>query len=196
MKKITAVLLFLMLMFSFPHCALAVPVIDCSRVKVSNKVSNPVVIDVQNKNISNYDRGNNYVVAGYFKRDLPEKVKKIIKEVAEKFMLPARVLEAIAIAESGGNQSAVSPKGAIGVMQLMPYTAKYLGVNPYDIKQNILGGAMYFKKQLDRFGSVPLALAAYNAGPVAVEEWGGIPPYEETRNYVARVMDMIGGSYD
>jgi soluble lytic murein transglycosylase-like protein len=85
--------------------------------------------------------------------------------------------------------SAVSPKGALGVMQLMPGTAAEMGVRADDLEDNIRGGALYLRLQLDRFGgSVPLALAAYNAGPGAVLRYGGIPPYRETRDYVARIM--------
>ncbi len=84
--------------------------------------------------------------------------------------------------------SAVSVKGALGVMQLMPATAAELGVRPGVIEENIRGGALYLRRQLDRFGSVPLALAAYNAGPGAVARYGGIPPYRETRNYVATIL--------
>ena len=98
------------------------------------------------------------------------------------------LLEAIAWQESRGRMSAVSVKGALGVMQLMPSTAAELGVNPGDLADNIRGGALYLRRQLDRFGSVPLALAAYNAGPGAVARYGGIPPYRETRDYVAKIM--------
>ena len=84
--------------------------------------------------------------------------------------------------------SAISSKGAQGVMQLMPGTALMLGVDPRSMSGNIRGGAMYLRQQIDRFGSVPLALAAYNAGPGAVLRYGGIPPYRETRDYVARIM--------
>ncbi len=84
---------------------------------------------------------------------------------------------------------AVSVKGALGVMQLMPGTAAEMGVRADDLADNIRGGALYLRRQLDRFGgSVPLALAAYNAGPGAVLRHGGIPPYRETRDYVARIM--------
>lgn len=98
------------------------------------------------------------------------------------------LLEAVAWQESRGRMSAVSPKGALGVMQLMPTTAAELGVKPHDVADNIRGGAMYLRRQIDRFGSVPLALAAYNAGPGAVLRYQGIPPYRETRDYVAKIM--------
>ena len=95
------------------------------------------------------------------------------------------------VVESGGNASATSGAGAAGLMQLMPATAQALGVtNPYDPAQNVRGGATYLRQLLDRFGGeVPTAVAAYNAGPGAVERFGGIPPYTETQTYVARVMD-------
>ncbi len=104
--------------------------------------------------------------------------------------LDLRLLEAVAWQESRGRMSAVSPKGALGVMQLMPGTAAEMGVRPDDLADNIRGGALYLRRQLDRFGgSVPLALAAYNAGPGAVLRYKGIPPYRETRDYVARIMN-------
>jgi soluble lytic murein transglycosylase-like protein len=100
------------------------------------------------------------------------------------------LLEAVAWQESRGRMSAVSPKGALGVMQLMPGTAAEMGVRPDDLADNIRGGALYLRRQLDRFGgSVPLALAAYNAGPGAVLRYKGIPPYRETRDYVAKIMN-------
>ena len=90
--------------------------------------------------------------------------------------------------ESGYNQSARSSVGAIGLGQLMPGTAAVLGVNPYDTKQNLDGSARYLLMLLERFGSKELALAGYNAGPEAVQKYGGIPPYKETRGHVAKVM--------
>ena len=97
--------------------------------------------------------------------------------------------------ESGWNPRAVSPKGAQGLGQLMPATARDLGVSdPFDPAQNLDGAARYFAAQLARFGDVALALAAYNAGPEAVARHGGVPPYAETRAYVAALSDGAGGS--
>ncbi|MBD3765056.1 MAG: lytic transglycosylase domain-containing protein [Rhodobacterales bacterium] len=90
--------------------------------------------------------------------------------------------------ESGWNPQAVSHKGATGLAQLMPDTARALGVDMHDPEQNLDGGARYLRRMYDRFGSWRLALAAYNAGPGAVEEHGGIPPYAETQAYVKAIL--------
>lgn len=84
----------------------------------------------------------------------------------------------------------------MGVMQLMPGTARQLGVrNPQDVEQNVVGGAAYLRQQLERFGNnVPLALAAYNAGPGAVIKYGGIPPYRETQDYVRQIMQRLSAT--
>lgn len=89
--------------------------------------------------------------------------------------------------ESNWNPNAKSHKGALGLAQLMPATARTLGVDPNKPKQNLEGGARYLAKQYRKFGSWKLALAAYNAGPKAVEKYGGIPPYRETQNYVKKI---------
>ena len=96
--------------------------------------------------------------------------------------------QALIRVESAYNPSAVSPKGATGLAQLMPATAQSLGVDINDPMQNLDGGARYLLDQLTRFNSLSLALAAYNAGPAAVERYGGIPPYAETQAYVRRVL--------
>ena len=114
--------------------------------------------------------------------------RTLLADAAKLQGLQPGLLEAVAWQESRGRMSAVSVKGALGVMQLMPGTAAELGVRADDLAENIRGGALYLRRQLDRFGSVPLALAAYNAGPGAVMRYRGIPPYRETQNYVASIL--------
>lgn len=117
------------------------------------------------------------------------------EEASSRYGVSVSLLKAVAKAESNFNASAVSPAGAIGVMQLMPKTAASLGVSdPYDARQNIMGGAKYLSENLERFGDVELALAAYNAGPNSVTKYGGVPPYTETQNYVKKVMNYMAGS--
>lgn len=115
-------------------------------------------------------------------------------DAARRHGLDPGLLRAVAWTESRGHNSAISPKGAIGIMQLMPGTAAALGVNPHDPLANIDGGAAYLARQLATFRSVPLALAAYNAGPGAVTRYRGVPPYAETRRYVGSILARWGGA--
>lgn len=113
-----------------------------------------------------------------------------IVDIAARHQLEPALLHAVISAESGYNPQAVSRAGAVGIMQLMPGTAKMLGVsNSYDVLQNMEGGAKYLRLLLDTFNNKQLALAAYNAGPGAVKKYNyAIPPYKETQNYVRKVM--------
>ncbi|NRB19800.1 MAG: lytic transglycosylase domain-containing protein [Rhodobacteraceae bacterium] len=104
-----------------------------------------------------------------------------------------QLFRALIQTESAFNPNALSPKGAIGLGQLMPGTAELLGVNPHDMHQNLDGAARYFLAQLSKFGSVELALAAYNAGTHRIEQYGGVPPFQETRNYITRINQLSGG---
>lgn len=113
----------------------------------------------------------------------------IFAEAARQYGVPLNLLKAMGKAESGFDANAVSPAGAQGVMQLMPSTAKALGVeDPFDARSNIMGGAKYIAQKLRQYnGDVDLALAAYNAGSGNVAKYGGVPPFAETKNYIARI---------
>jgi soluble lytic murein transglycosylase-like protein len=120
-----------------------------------------------------------------------EKIEEMIREVSARYRVDPALVRAVMQTESNWNSSAVSRKGALGLMQLVPGTAQQLGVNnAFDPKQNLDGGVRYLHMLLERYnGDLDRALAAYNAGPGAVDRAGGIPQYRETRNYVQKVTD-------
>ncbi len=112
---------------------------------------------------------------------------EVARAAARRHGVPEDLFLRLVQQESGWNPRAKSHKGALGLAQLMPATARNLGVDPRDPHQNLEGGARYLRKQYDTFRSWRLALAAYNAGPGAVEKYNGVPPYRETKNYVRKI---------
>ncbi|MFN7992326.1 MAG: lytic transglycosylase domain-containing protein [Bryobacteraceae bacterium] len=123
--------------------------------------------------------------------ELPPKplaVRELVESAARKYGLPPALVKAVVGVESGFHVDAVSPKGAVGLMQLMPGTAKALGANPKDAVENVDAGTRYLRDLLLKYdGRMFHALAAYNAGPGAVEKYRGIPPYRETQSYILNV---------
>lgn len=122
----------------------------------------------------------------------PSAYRQAIARAAVRYDLSPDLLDAVARSESGYDPDIVSPAGAIGIMQLMPDTARALGVDPWDPEQNIMGGAAYLRGLVDRFdGDLERALAAYNAGPGRVVQYRGVPPFRETRAYVGKNFDWL-----
>lgn len=128
---------------------------------------------------------------------VPLQYKQKIQALTEKYNLREDLVLAVAKAESSFNPFAVSPKGAVGIMQLMRETARQYGViNRYNAHENIEAGVKHLKYLYEKYrGNIPLTLAAYNAGEEAVNKYNGVPPYKETRDYIRRVMSLMGMSY-
>ena len=116
-----------------------------------------------------------------------ESIYKTVMYFSNKYKVSSDLIFAIIDQESNYNYKDSSSAGAIGLMQIIPATANYLKINPYNSTQNIEGGVRYFKEMLDKYEKPSLALAAYNAGPGAVDKYNGIPPYKETTNYVSKI---------
>ena len=140
------------------------------------------------------DQGEDF--ASYLKTSAS--LEEIFTEAAEKYNVPKNLIKAIAKAESDFNPNATSGAGAQGIMQLMPATARELGVtDSYDPYQNIMGGTKYISEMLAKYdGNVSLALAAYNAGSNNVAKYGGIPPFKETQNYVVKVTGFMNNGVE
>ena len=133
-------------------------------------------------------------IINYMKKENPklstkdaESIYKTVMYFSNKYKVSSDLIFAIIDQESNYNYKDSSSAGAIGLMQIIPATANYLKINPYNSTQNIEGGVRYFKEMLDKYQKTSLALAAYNAGPGAVDKYNGIPPYKETTNYVSKI---------
>ncbi len=166
---------------------------------------------IQNRFVSNINNKNNKVSFSDRIADIQEEVYKnnfsnssmtinlkkydgIIKKVAKKYSVSESLIKSIIKQESNFDNNAVSSKGAKGLMQLMPSTASLLGVkNVFNPEENITGGVKYLKMMLNKFdGDIVKALAAYNAGPKAVEKYNGVPDFSETKNYVNNILKNLG----
>jgi len=154
-----------------------------------NDVLTAEVDQTNNSNIGSPDAIGSVKEKINYKGDFNE----IIDNTSKKYNISSSIIKAVIKAESNFNPSVVSSAGAMGLMQLMPDTARSLGVDePFNAVENIEGGVKYLKDMLNKFGgNLELALAAYNAGPGNVVKYGGIPPFMETQNYVTKIMGYI-----
>ena len=158
----------------------------------SNRPNDIDTSSINNTTLLNAIQEVNEARRDYSKTDTSSKSQllNMINNVARDNGVDEKLVQALIKQESGFNPNATSKAGAMGLMQLMPSTAKAMGVNdPYNASQNVQGGVKYLKSMLDRYnGNVILALAAYNAGPGAVDKYDGVPPYKETQNYVKSIL--------
>ena len=174
---------------------------NCHRLLGFNPAPNIPVADSQNVSTGNTaavtsGSQTNATSSGNTSSSSSTSLDAYFEEAAEKYNVDVKLLKAIAHAESNFNPNATSSSGAMGVMQLMPSTAKSLGIkDAYNARDNIMGGAKVISQHLSRYnGDVSLALAAYNAGSGNVEKYGGIPPFTETQNYVKKVLAYYKGA--
>lgn len=168
------------------------PPVIANKTSVQNvPISSPIIANktsVQNVPISSPIIANQTFVQNVQPSSRSE-LGSIIEEMAQKYNIPDSLLTKVIQTESNFNQNEVSSAGAMGLMQLMPGTAKELGVvNPFNPRENIEGGAKYLSQMLKRYGNTAIALAAYNAGPGNVDKYRGIPPFKETQDYVNKIL--------
>lgn len=152
-----------------------------------------LVAEVLPDEVLHADAATTIALPGYEAPKAPATLPELIDALAERIGVPAELAHALITVESNYQPTAVSPKGAMGLMQLMPATAKqYAVTDPFDPEQNLTAGLQHLKNLLDRYGNrTASALAAYNAGETAVERYGGIPPYRETQDYVRRILALV-----
>ncbi|EJO68004.1 transglycosylase SLT domain protein [Leptospira kirschneri serovar Grippotyphosa str. RM52] len=154
-------------------------------IQSKEQTFNSILKAEREKSISNFEKEKSF---GKDLKNIEPSLSKIIHQESEKNNLDPRLVQSVIKAESNFKTDAVSPKGAIGLMQLMPSTANSLGVeDPFDPAENVAGGTKFLSDLLNKYKNLDHALAAYNAGPNAVDRYAGIPPYKETRNYVEKV---------
>ncbi len=199
LQSFTALVFFLYGGLGFPNLPSITPVKQAAPLRAApaalapEKIGNRVVELTQRlEPLSSSELTRNLVqnLIIYYDPKMKAHLNLLIKKLAKRYGIDEKLIKAVLARESGGNPLAVSPKGAMGLMQLMPETATSLGVqDPFNPEQNLAGGVRYLKYCLNRFSQdTTLALAAYNAGPEAVEKCGGVPPYAETQQYVASIL--------
>lgn len=177
------------------HVPPAVPTITkpstSTKPSGNTPIETPSGAPILNEVVSNQGSSSSEI-PNYGKLACSDELNQYFKQAADTYGVDVKLLKCIAYAESRFQPDATSKSGAMGVMQLMPKSAEYLGVrDAYDPEQNILGGAKFVSSLLEQFdGNIEYALAGYNAGPNRVKEYGGIPPFEQTQNYVKLIMSM------